>query len=284
FLSLDASCKQIKLRNLNSTNGIYTIVGANGNPYPVYCDMTSDSGGWTLVASVHENFIGEGVGRCTVGDRWSSQQGSSALRPEGDGSWQNLNTFGDAVSATSDDYKSQAYFELQATDIMVWQVPNDTPALHFSSAAYLKYRTTDGFLTRFGGNLYKLYSVHYPVVAGVYTFPSDSGPSIPVVFDRGSVNTVLSHMPINVEPNVEAGYIQFRAISIHRDAFAFCPGVRNKPTFYNPSQSCIGSSGKTEGLTYCGDFSGLMHNGHAPGTGWSADNTLLKSSFLIFYR
>ena len=33
--------------------------------------MTSDGGGWTLVASVHENNI---YGKCTVGDKWSSEQ------------------------------------------------------------------------------------------------------------------------------------------------------------------------------------------------------------------
>uniref|UniRef100_A0A1W5BC53 Fibrinogen C-terminal domain-containing protein n=2 Tax=Ciona intestinalis TaxID=7719 RepID=A0A1W5BC53_CIOIN len=246
--------------------------------------MEADNGGWTLVASVHENYIGEEVGRCTVGDRWSSQQGNSPLRPEGDASWQNLNTFGRAVSATSDDYKSQAYFELQARDVMVWQVPNDTPLSELSSEAYLKYRTTNGFLTRYGSNMFKLYSVYYPVKSGVYTFPTDSGPSIPVVFDQGSTISLLVHLPTLALTGIEAGYIQFRAIDVHRDAFAFCPGVRNKPTFNHPSQSCIGSAGRTRHNFYCGDFSGFYHNGHAVGTGWSADATLLNSSFLLFYR
>ena len=33
--------------------------------------MTSDGGGWTMVASIHENNIN---GKCTVGDKWSSEQ------------------------------------------------------------------------------------------------------------------------------------------------------------------------------------------------------------------
>ena len=37
--------------------------------------MDTDGGGWTLVASVHENNID---GKCTVGDKWSSDQGSSS--------------------------------------------------------------------------------------------------------------------------------------------------------------------------------------------------------------
>ena len=64
--------------------------------------MTSGGGGWTLVASVHENNM---RGKCTVGDRWSSQQGNRADYPEGDGNWANYNTFGSAEAATSDDYK-----------------------------------------------------------------------------------------------------------------------------------------------------------------------------------
>lgn len=64
--------------------------------------MTSWGGGWTLVASVHENNM---LGKCTLGDRWSSQQGNRADYPEGDGNWANYNTFGSAEAATSDDYK-----------------------------------------------------------------------------------------------------------------------------------------------------------------------------------
>ena len=54
------------------------------------------------MASVHENNM---HGKCTVGDRWSSQQGNRADYPEGDGNWANYNTFGSAEAATSDDYK-----------------------------------------------------------------------------------------------------------------------------------------------------------------------------------
>ena len=85
-----------------SADGLYHLRTENGVIYQTFCDMTSGGGGWTLVASVHENNM---RGKCTVGDRWSSQQGNRADYPEGDGNWANYNTFGSAEAATSDDYK-----------------------------------------------------------------------------------------------------------------------------------------------------------------------------------
>ncbi|XP_076825148.1 uncharacterized protein LOC143470760 [Clavelina lepadiformis] len=54
---LPASCKQIKLAGRSHGNVIYYIRDSNMISYPVYCDMTLGSGGWTLVASIHENKI-----------------------------------------------------------------------------------------------------------------------------------------------------------------------------------------------------------------------------------
>ena len=51
---------------------------------------------------MHENRM---LGKCMLGNHWSSQQGNRADYPEGDGNWANYNTFGSAEAATSDDYK-----------------------------------------------------------------------------------------------------------------------------------------------------------------------------------
>lgn len=72
-------------------------------------------------------------GKCTIGDRWSSEHGNNASHPHGDGNWENYRTFGRAESATSDDFKSSGYFGLDACDVMIWRVPNDTPLMEYNS-------------------------------------------------------------------------------------------------------------------------------------------------------
>ena len=88
------------------SDGLYYLTTSNGLVYQSYCDMPTAGGGWTLVASVHENNL---YGKCTVGDRWSSEQGSNPNRPDGEGTWANMNTFGTPEGATSDDYKVTSY-------------------------------------------------------------------------------------------------------------------------------------------------------------------------------
>lgn len=83
-------------------DGLYYLTTANGVLYQTFCDMTTAGGGWTLVSSVHENNM---YGKCTAGDRWSSEQGSNPSRPDGEGTWSNTVTFGTVLAATSDDYK-----------------------------------------------------------------------------------------------------------------------------------------------------------------------------------
>ena len=175
--------------------------------YPVYCDMEAGGGGWTLVASVHENNIRRS-GRCAVGDKWSSENGNEPGSQVGAEAWFNYVTFGHVVSATSDDYKNQAYFDVQARDIMIWQVPNNTPLQRYDSAAYLKYRTSNGFLSQYGGNMFNLYKDYFPIKSGVYNTVTDNGPAIPVVFDKGSAAEVRRHYGPNVQAVVDAGYIQ----------------------------------------------------------------------------
>jgi len=198
--------------NRTKSSGLYKLRDSFDDEFSTYCDMEIDDGGWTLVASVHDNNPYE-TGRCTKGDRWSSENGPSSRMPKGDKNWENFNTFGGVKLATFDDFKNPAYFELQSKDIMMWQVPNGTPLQNFSQQAYLKYRTTDGFLMHYGGNLQRLYSEHFPITSKAFLFPSDSGPSVPIVFDKGSADSLRQHLsPKLIDEGIEVGYIQVRLI------------------------------------------------------------------------
>nr|CAB3257385.1 intelectin-2-like [Phallusia mammillata] len=149
------SCEEMKGKTFRS--GVYNLNTTDGVEYQTYCDMLTNGGGWTLVASIHENNVHDN-GRCTVGDKRSSEQGNNQNTNNGDGNWENLKTFGNVASATSNDFKCLVYFSIDdAKDIMIWQVPNNTPLSMWRSNSYLRYRTYGQFLNKLGGNLQNLF-------------------------------------------------------------------------------------------------------------------------------
>ncbi|KAI3353214.1 hypothetical protein L3Q82_019762 [Scortum barcoo] len=164
------SCKEIRDRYNEHKDGLYYLTTTNGMVYQTFCDMTTVGGGWTLVASVHENNV---YGKCSVGDRWSSQQGNDANLPDGDGNWSNRNTFGSVEGATSDDFKNPGYYDIVGEDMSVWHVPNNFPLEHWNLAALLRYHTDNRFLRLYGGNLFQLFK--YCIGGGGYFYPSQCG-------------------------------------------------------------------------------------------------------------
>ncbi|ROL49532.1 Intelectin [Anabarilius grahami] len=80
------SCKEIHDKYHVYDDGLYYLISSRGVLYHTFCDLTTAGEGWTLVTSIHENNM---YGKCTVGDRWSSEQGSNPNRPDGEGTWAN---------------------------------------------------------------------------------------------------------------------------------------------------------------------------------------------------
>ncbi|XP_078574711.1 intelectin-1a-like isoform X1 [Branchiostoma floridae x Branchiostoma japonicum] len=274
------SCKYIKDNVDGAQDGLYHIRGPGGVVYETYCDMTIAGGGWTLVSSVHENDI---YGKCTAGDRWSSTRGSTTNYPNGDGNWANYNTFGSAALATNDDLKNPGYFSIDASDVMLWHVPNDTPLSQYKSAAYLRYHTTNGFLQQYGGNMYSLFKDHFPIVYNGGT-TADNGPAIAITWDRGSNGLVTSLIAPNAVAEVTPGFVQFRVFNNERAPLAVCPGVR-----YNGGHSeqvCIGGAAYWPQVAprQCGDFSSKDWDGYGTHIGWSSSRLELESAVLFFYR
>ncbi|XP_034044685.1 intelectin-like [Thalassophryne amazonica] len=271
------SCKEIQDRYGAQQDGLYYLMTANGMVYQTFCDMTTAGGGWTLVASVHENSV---FGKCTAGDRWSSQQGNNCNIPEGEGNWANRNTFGAAESATSDDYKNPGYYDLTAEDISVWHAPNNIPMEHWKLGAILRYHTNNRFLRMYGGNLLQLFK-RYPVRYNVGSC-SDRGPAIPIVYDHGNKDSTRNLYGPNARKEFEPGFITFRAINNERAAMALCSGV--KPTGCHNEHYCIGGGGCfPEGNPrQCGDFPSFDWDGLG-GQGWSASKEMIEAAVLLFY-
>uniref|UniRef100_A0A8C2VWW9 Fibrinogen C-terminal domain-containing protein n=1 Tax=Chinchilla lanigera TaxID=34839 RepID=A0A8C2VWW9_CHILA len=232
-----------------SCDGLYFLQTKKGVIYQTFCDMTTAGGGWTLVASVHENNM---YGKCTLGDRWSSQQGNRADYPEGDGNWANYNTFGTAEAATSDDYKNPGYYDIQALDLGIWHVPNNSPMENWRNSSLLRYRTQTGFFQHLGRNLFGLYQ-KYPVKYGAGKCWTDNGPAIPVVYDFGDAQKTAAY---------------------------YSPYGRSE------SSHCIGGGGYfPEGNpVQCGDFSAFDWNGYGTHIGWSSSREITEAAVLLFYR
>ncbi|XP_069402384.1 intelectin-2 [Ovis canadensis] len=277
---LPRSCKEIKERCRKAGDGLYQLRTENGVVYQTFCDMTSGGGGWTLVASVHENNM---RGKCTVGDRWSSQQGNRADYPEGDGNWANYNTFGSAEAATSDDYKNPGYYDIQARDLGIWHMPNKSPLKHWRKSSLLRYHTSTGFFRRLGHNLFGLYQ-KYPVKYGAGKCWTDNGPAIPVDYDFGNAKKTASYYSPDSQREFVAGFVQFRVFNNERGANALCAGVR--VTGCNTEHHCIGGGGffPERNPSQCGDFSAFDWDGYGTHRGSSSSREITEAAVLLFYR
>ncbi|KAG9333037.1 hypothetical protein JZ751_013914 [Albula glossodonta] len=274
------SCKEIRDKYGVYEDGLYYLTTGIGVQYQTFCDMTTAGGGWTLVASVHENNM---YGKCTVGDRWSSQQGNNPNLPEGDGTWSNLATFGSAEAATSDDYKNPGYYDIIARDVSVWHVQNNAPMEYWTFGSILRYHTDSRFLTLQGGNLYHLFK-RYPVRYKAGVCNTNRGPAVPIVYDFGNEeSTKLLYGP-NPRGEFVPGFITFRVFNNEQAAMAICSGVR--PTGCNTEHYCVGGGGyfPEGGGIQCGDFTWFDANGYGTHVGWSASREMTESAMLLFYR
>ncbi|KAL2097681.1 hypothetical protein ACEWY4_006888 [Coilia grayii] len=281
------SCKEIKDTFNVDEDGIYYLITETDVVYQTFCDMTTAGGGWTLVASVHENDI---MGKCTQGDRWSSQNGDNPNKPEGDNTWANRVTFGTAEAATDDDYKNPGYYDIKAKDVSVWHVPNNEDLGVWSSSSILRYHTETQFLDNYEGNLYHLFK-HYPVRTGNGECKESkgrreqsSGIAIPVVYDKGDKESTTTLYGSAVKDDFEPGFVTFSVFNSEKAPMAICSGV--KPHGCNPQHYCIGGGGyyPIGALVQCGDFNAFDWSIFGGAGAHRASQEIINATMLLFYR
>ena len=56
--------------------------------------------------------------------------------------------------------QNPGYYDIQAQDLGIWHVPNNSPLQHWRNSSLLRYHTNTGFFRRLGHNLFGLYQVH----------------------------------------------------------------------------------------------------------------------------
>ena len=94
------SCKDILTKAPSSTDGVYWITGVGLGEFQVYCDMTTDGGGWTHVRTVAPN-DGNSVG-------YNNQ-----------GFWTTNAPYGAFDKRFSNDFKSEADYRVSGTHLMI---------------------------------------------------------------------------------------------------------------------------------------------------------------------
>ncbi|XP_077971278.1 intelectin-2-like [Styela clava] len=167
-----SSCKELIVQGITNSGVHFIKPESDFKEIEAYCDMETDGGGWTLVASIHESDITK---KCDVKDRWSNYIPNEGVDYFGINivdlsteksvslNWENKRVFGEVKNCTFDDYKNSAYFALNAKDVMIWHVSSETPINNIESRAHLRYRTANNFLQQAGGNLKSLFSERYPL-------------------------------------------------------------------------------------------------------------------------
>ena len=106
-------CLELKNSHPDALNGVYRINPGPDKPLNVYCDMTIDGGGWTMILKAYN------------GDTPHFYHAQNNLMLE------NENTVGEeSLSLTKEDHKSRAYFMVQGEQLLAIDLNDNSHYAH----------------------------------------------------------------------------------------------------------------------------------------------------------
>nr|CAB3262707.1 uncharacterized protein LOC100182049 [Phallusia mammillata] len=149
----------VELRDSGFKDGIY-VIKTSLKSFEVYCDMIAAGGGWILAATINDRNFNMTE---AYGGSWFVAMSNNYQNYMNYQNWMNRNYFGTFATCTRSDFKSQAYFEYKASDIMLRHVPNKAPLEVSREQSFLQYQTENEFLQMYGGNLLGIFNDHYPI-------------------------------------------------------------------------------------------------------------------------
>jgi intelectin len=229
-----ASCKAVLDSGASHGDGIYRIKPlASGPEFDTFCDMTTDGGGWTMVASLVDGDVLR-----------SADSADQKWQESGQNRWADQAAFGavdTSTRASNGDYKNPAYWQLNAKNLLIYHAPSGTPAATLRAGAFYVYRTNNDFLTGKGGSLYTLYKDNYPLTNGT---AGTQGLKVDVVFDVGTATGLYNEENSNNRGESSSGGITILARNCEGYAIAMCPVKYNG---CNSEHACVGGNGSTGG-------------------------------------
>ena len=287
---LDASapaqdCNEIKqVMGGDATDGLYWVGRGRGAIWQTYCAHSVQGGGWSLVASIHENDV-------TSSDPNRADRWTSAGNGIGSRAWQDTSTFGSITSAATGDYKNPGYGRTIGSNIMFWHVANGSPANSYKANARYRYFTRNNMLTQQTG---RTFAGIFSGGRAIQTSTRSCSGRLRTPISWDTTGTRGEFYDSQISPNFRNSHMGRDQMDFSSGTdghcptciFAMCPGVSCSSGCANHEHACVG--GAMPLASFCSDFTGQGWSGvpcpGCAGTGWSAGGRYLRSAIFMFVK